>query len=336
MTLLCYSPEPPKMVPHDKKNSSKRVINQECAIGTSSGRRSQPYLSSDTGLVLGPNASVLRNSDELDIPHFCASVVSVERDDDFVAQRPIPDLWIVIPLTPVEMAVRIGGHEQQLTLSTDHPSIIAPGTFWETKVLSGAQMLHVFMKRELVSSVADDLFEREVDLSGIVSKFDLDDAGMTWLRRALDETLLESPREAHLEARYLSRVLAAHVLRKHVGLTQLNDSAPQVPLTQKQARLIVSYIQEHLASKILMSDLTALVGLSQTSLLQRFKTSFRQPPHQYVMEARIKRARELLETSNAQLVEIAGLCGFSDQAHFSVTFKRLVGVTASRYRRMMS
>jgi AraC family transcriptional regulator len=91
-----------------------------------------------------------------------------------------------------------------------------------------------------------------------------------------------------------------------------------------------------LSSKILLKDLTALTGLSQTVFLPRFRASFGFSPHRYVMEMRVGLARKLLGKTNLPIAEIAVLCGFADQAHLTVTFKRIVGMTPTRYRRMIS
>ena len=43
-----------------------------------------------------------------------------------------------------------------------------------------------------------------------------------------------------------------------------------------------------------------------------------------------------LASTNTPLAEIANVCGFADQSHFSSTFKRTVGLTPARYREMHS
>jgi AraC family transcriptional regulator len=42
----------------------------------------------------------------------------------------------------------------------------------------------------------------------------------------------------------------------------------------------------------------------------------------------------LVSTTNIALAEIAMTCGFSDQSHFSATFRRQVGLTPARFRQM--
>jgi AraC-like DNA-binding protein len=64
-----------------------------------------------------------------------------------------------------------------------------------------------------------------------------------------------------------------------------------------------------------------------------FKASFGVPCHRWLTEHRIQRAQELLAAKDAPLAEIADQCGFSDQAAFTRTFHRLVGVAPGQWRR---
>jgi transcriptional regulator GlxA family with amidase domain len=51
------------------------------------------------------------------------------------------------------------------------------------------------------------------------------------------------------------------------------------------------------------------------------------------MTTRIEMARGLLTNSAAPLAEIAGMCGFADQSHFSRVFARMMGTSPGAWRR---
>jgi AraC-like DNA-binding protein len=57
------------------------------------------------------------------------------------------------------------------------------------------------------------------------------------------------------------------------------------------------------------------------------------PAHVYLMHRRIEVAQGLMLRSSAPLSEIALRCGMSDQAHFTRTFRRVVGETPCLWRR---
>jgi len=47
----------------------------------------------------------------------------------------------------------------------------------------------------------------------------------------------------------------------------------------------------------------------------------------------VEQAKKILRTNSDSLIDIALDCGFSSHAHFSNTFRQIVGVTPSEYRR---
>jgi AraC-like DNA-binding protein len=56
------------------------------------------------------------------------------------------------------------------------------------------------------------------------------------------------------------------------------------------------------------------------------------PPHAFQIDLRIGEARRLLAAGEAP-AGVAATCGFADQAHFTRTFRRAVGVTPARFAR---
>jgi len=73
--------------------------------------------------------------------------------------------------------------------------------------------------------------------------------------------------------------------------------------------------------------------LSVSHFSRAFKVSTGVPPHQWLLTARIERARNLLADSATPLVEVADMCGFADQSHFSRIFARTMGTSPGAWRR---
>jgi AraC family transcriptional regulator len=57
------------------------------------------------------------------------------------------------------------------------------------------------------------------------------------------------------------------------------------------------------------------------------------PPHRYVIQRRIERAKQLLRGSELSLTEIAQRVGYSSASHFSVGFRKMTRVAPSEYRK---
>jgi AraC family transcriptional regulator len=100
-----------------------------------------------------------------------------------------------------------------------------------------------------------------------------------------------------------------------------------------QAKRVETHIDTNLARRVLIDDLARLVGLSNGQFCRAFKSTFGMPAHVYLMHRRIEVAQGLMLRTSAPLSEIALRCGMSDQAHFTRTFRRVVGETPYLWRR---
>ncbi|HUD80808.1 MAG TPA: AraC family transcriptional regulator [Streptosporangiaceae bacterium] len=81
-----------------------------------------------------------------------------------------------------------------------------------------------------------------------------------------------------------------------------------------------------------LAELAALTGLSQFALLRAFRGATGLPPHAYLNQLRVRRARLLLD-DGLPPAEVAARTGFADQAHLTRHFKRVVGVPPAAYQR---
>jgi AraC family transcriptional regulator len=92
----------------------------------------------------------------------------------------------------------------------------------------------------------------------------------------------------------------------------------------------VEYIQDQLNTDLTVSGIAQAVGMSPYYFIKLFKESTGQSPHQYVVEARVRKAKELLTTGKFTISEAAHHVGFVDQSHLTRHFKRLFGLPPKR------
>jgi len=100
-----------------------------------------------------------------------------------------------------------------------------------------------------------------------------------------------------------------------------------------QRRAVAQYIQEHLGESISIAALASHARLSRYHFGRAFKVSFGSSPHRFHSQLRFERAKELLSTSALSVTQIALEVGFQETSSFSLAFRRLAGLTPSRYRR---
>jgi len=143
-----------------------------------------------------------------------------------------------------------------------------------------------------------------------------------------DEVRAGRASEPH--ARHLLSMLIFQLVHKHTG----EPARPLLGgLSANTARRVMDYIEQHLDRALTLRELAAFAGLSVFHFLRCFKQCTGMPPHAYVRERRIERAKQLLACGQAAIAEVAFRCGFSDQSSFARTFHRIVGVTPREFRR---
>jgi transcriptional regulator GlxA family with amidase domain len=92
------------------------------------------------------------------------------------------------------------------------------------------------------------------------------------------------------------------------------------------------WLHENFSQEVRFSEVAKRFDMSVRSFNRRFKLATGATPLQYLHNTRIQTAKELLQTSNLSVGEIAFRAGYQDMAHFTRLFKRLLGVTPSQYR----
>ena len=105
-------------------------------------------------------------------------------------------------------------------------------------------------------------------------------------------------------------------------------------LSRGQFNRVKELIHAQFGSELNLGLLAETAGLSRYHFARMFKVSTGLTPHQYVNKVRVQRGWEMLLAAHTQ-VEVAALCGFAHQSHFSAHFKRHFGITPGQYLRSL-
>ena len=144
--------------------------------------------------------------------------------------------------------------------------------------------------------------------------------------------------------------LCLHIVRRDLGvavanrLARLIVAAPhrdggqtqfiEEPMGTRDGSLSAtrSWALHHLDEQLAVADLARHAGVSERTLARRFVEETGKPPLQWLLGARIQRARELLETADQSIDQVAHHCGLGTAANLRLHFRRFVGTTPTAYR----
>lgn len=93
------------------------------------------------------------------------------------------------------------------------------------------------------------------------------------------------------------------------------------------------WMQRHLNQAIEIPTVAAKFGLSARTLARRFQAAIGSSPLSYLQEQRMRAAKELLESTNLTIGEVAFRVGYQDQGHFARLFARSHAVNPADYRK---
>lgn len=130
-----------------------------------------------------------------------------------------------------------------------------------------------------------------------------------------------------LERESLLLTTFAHLLLRHA---ELRPHPHPIGAERSAVALARDYIQAHYADNVTLDQLSAIASLSPFHFLRVFQREIGLPPHAYLTQARLARAKALLSLG-LPIPQVAVETGFVDQSHLTRHFKRLVGVTPGQY-----
>lgn len=180
---------------------------------------------------------------------------------------------------------------------------------------------HILIKKDFLIRYAEELAE----VAGFELLFDIEPR----IRRSSGKELNLNVGLAELAVFQgeLERMMAVEKSGRHVYLNALTMAficrlCKRIRRTVSDSKesdvvSVMEYIKANIESKLTLEELCAFVHMSPATLNRRFRATVGQSPMEYVLSARIARARALLEEGGHSRTEIAYSCGFYDLAHMN-------------------
>lgn len=131
----------------------------------------------------------------------------------------------------------------------------------------------------------------------------------------------------------LGTALAVAVVRDHsTARTADHRPAPAAGLAPRQLDRVLRMVEDGLATPLSVPDLAATAHVSEFHFSRLFRAATGLSPHQYVLQRRLARARELLLATDLPVAAVAARCGFADQSHLTRHVRRQFGRTPTALR----
>lgn len=210
-------------------------------------------------------------------------------------------------------------------------TVIPKGPVPQMYLISPAELVYCSFDGEFIDQIAEGV--KNLDPERLVFRSGLKDRSLHQLMQLLVAEFDAGNPTGRLYAESLAQALAHRFL--HLGAVSPIEAPARISaLPGRKLARVKDFVESALDQDITLESLAREAGYSRAHFLRMFHKSTGTTPHQYVMQRRVARAEQLLTASPLGVAEIAAACGFSSQAHLTLTFKKQTGITPAEYRRI--
>lgn len=126
---------------------------------------------------------------------------------------------------------------------------------------------------------------------------------------------------------YLGSLRYLPIYRKcHKGREETDDDLSIV------VNAALKYMEENIGKSVTLQDLATYTGYSVSHFSMVFRSNTGHSPLSYFNMLKVKKACELLETTDMKITQISYLVGIEDSLYFSRLFRKIVGISPKQYR----
>lgn len=191
--------------------------------------------------------------------------------------------------------------------------------------------LQIRLSDRLLKSVAEDTSRGDCDRLTLRPTFQSRQTEIEAIATLLLSDLRQPQPNGSLYRDSLANVLAIQLLRNY------GDTRPQLVtyeggLPYHQLSSVLDYIDAYLHRDIKLAELAQMLDMSPFHFGRMFKQSLGITPHQYLIQQRVERAKQLLKHSKQSIIDIALACGFNSHSHLSRQFRQVTGMPPKVYR----
>lgn len=139
----------------------------------------------------------------------------------------------------------------------------------------------------------------------------------------------------HLEETIKSLLRNRKVLREHyiTDVSQEPNASNSKKLDRKFVNEFTAIVEKNIANEnFSVEDISKAAGISRVQLSRKIKALLGVNVNEYILNARLQKAKYLLTNEELSIAEVAYQVGFSSQAYFATVFKNKLSVTPSEFK----
>ena len=231
---------------------------------------------------------------------------------------------------PIQFGWKDGGRRRDGLLNPGEFHLLTHGDFNTPRWMQTFDEVTVVLDRQFVSDVVRDGLPP--DRIAFVTQRSASDVTIAEYASAFRSELADQCPHGSLFADTLTIGFTLHLLSRY-AVAKPRVPLPHGKLSAWQLRGVVDFIHSHLDGDLSLVALADIARVSPFHFARQFRATVGSPPHQFVLRQRIQRSLHLIKRGKLPLAQIAVAAGFHDQAHFTRTFRRVLGTTPAEYAR---
>ncbi len=192
--------------------------------------------------------------------------------------------------------------------------------------------IQMYFPRAALNAIALEQGAPEVSALDVAFATAIDDVVVRSLSHSLLPAFDRPERANKLFMEHVAVALLTHLLQAYGGLAKARLPV-RGGLAPWQLRRAQDMLMANLDGEIGLAELASQCRLSRSHFARAFKKTTGKAPHRWLVEQRVERAKEMLLSFDSSLAEIADVCGFADQSHFTRVFASMLGVSPGEWRR---
>lgn len=141
--------------------------------------------------------------------------------------------------------------------------------------------------------------------------------------------------ERYVEMAHLIEKLADYINQFGI-LMELEEHSSEKGTNLNKLQPALKYIDKHYKDEISVNELASLCYVSTTYFSRLFSRTVGTPLSTYILNLRIKKAKELLQNQGIKIQSVAAEVGYEDPSYFIRKFKQVTGLTPTEYQTMIA